>query len=210
MRTKTREEEYTGNRKKIAMSGYFEAVDKALEGKGLKPEHLDYALGCSSLDDRLLETDDFTIESQLDYGGSEGIYLDLYIRENSGDYEGKRFSFATYKTLRDDDVAMRDMGALLGSFIAEASAFRRKNLEDFRWSGYIVSPILPKDGIAAWGYCCDDEEILHRNIGRLYKELPEAIGVEIFSHENKKSRFEAREGHTEAEIEKLLKGDANG
>lgn len=61
--------------KPMTTDDLFNDICDSLKEKGKWPEILDYALG-----DRWknveLKTDEFEIKENLDYGGSEGIYLD--------------------------------------------------------------------------------------------------------------------------------------
>lgn len=133
----------------------FKRIDKILEEKNLKPEHLDYTAperyNCIEILD-----DEFLIKNNLSRGTNEGIYLDLavdYYEENSF----KTFSLGTYKTLRRDSEAMMDMAKLLGNFLNEFYSYVQENTDLFRWTGYNVRPI--KDGkISNYGLICYSKE----------------------------------------------------
>lgn len=88
---------------------------------------LDYEL-VSKSDKRFAATkrgiDDVVLRWECDFGGSEGIYIDLYLDYYDADNKKSRADFATIKTLKDDDDSFREMCALGCEY---AIAF--KNLE---------------------------------------------------------------------------------
>lgn len=126
----------------ITTTELFNTVTERLENKGKLPDILDYSL--ATRDSVPIKTENFCIKNNLDYGGSEGIYLDLFVEI----YDGERFvthDLGVFKTLDDGIEAMEKMGALLGSFIAEISAYVSENGDDFEWEGFAIRPV-GKDG----------------------------------------------------------------
>lgn len=97
------------------------------------------------------------MRNKLDYGGNEGIYLDLWIEYT---VEGKRCAngFGTFKTLSTDDEAMYIMAALLADFIIEGYAYVNDNLDDFTWEGVDVCPADESGKRIGWGYSCGTTE----------------------------------------------------
>ena len=80
------------------------------------------------------------LKNNLDYGGSEGIYLDLLI-VYFDDGERRRKGLGTFKTLSKSDEAMHTMAALLADFIIEECAYVNGNLDEFTWEGADVHPL---------------------------------------------------------------------
>ena len=109
---------------------FFGRVNAVLEEKRLLPEHLEYAFPAGT---ERMESDEFVILGKLDYG-SKGIYLDL----EAEFYEtGRKVQLGIYRTLEESDGAMREMGALYGSFIAEGRRYVRENPEEFERVDYV-------------------------------------------------------------------------
>ncbi len=126
----------------ITTTELFNTVTERLQNKDKLPDILDYSL--ATRDSVPIKTENFCIKNNLDYGGSEGIYLDL----SAEVYDGERFAMhelGTFKTLDESDEAMEKMGALLGSFISEVSAYVSENGDDMEWEGFAVRPV-GKDG----------------------------------------------------------------
>lgn len=75
----------------------------------------------------------------VNFGGSEGIYLDLYA-DGIVDASGirKRVPFGTFKTLRDDKTAFGLMGVLNADFVYAMRHFLNEHLDDFEWTGFNV------------------------------------------------------------------------
>lgn len=155
---------------------FFEAVMKVIRDKDLCPDILDYDLPTS--EKGLLEDDEFEIDSKLNYGASEGIYIDLSIKRY--DEKNKKMvleELGTIKTLKDNDDAMRAMGSLLGTFLAEANRFLREHSEDFCWEGYWVGPVKGEKD-AQWYYTCGTEERRDEKIKELM-EKPDVTEIKI-------------------------------
>lgn len=56
--------------------------------------------------------EDVFLRWECDFGGNEGIYLDLYFDYYDADNKRSRVDFASIKTLKEDDDSFRDMCAL--------------------------------------------------------------------------------------------------
>ena len=106
----------------------FNRICDILEEKGKMPDILDYRIATSRpVPIRIYE---FELRNNLDYGGSEGIYLDLWI-EYCEDNEWLKNDIGTFKTLEDSREAMHArMGGLQGNFIFTGFA-AEKNGEIF-------------------------------------------------------------------------------
>ena len=94
----------------------FNMVSGILKEKGKLPDILDYGLATHS--PVAIKNYEYGLKNKLDYGGNEGIYLDMWIEYTA---EGKKCAsgLGTFKTLRTDDEAMHIMAALLADFIIE-------------------------------------------------------------------------------------------
>lgn len=114
--------------KPMTTADLFNKVCDILKEKGLFPEILDYALAENT--PAPVTSHEYCLKNNLDYGGSEGIYLDLWI-ETDTDGGMKRNKLGTFKTLEDSRDAMYIMAKLLADFIAEESAYVNANLDDF-------------------------------------------------------------------------------
>jgi len=144
---------------------FFNTICDVLKEKGEYPAILDYALPTRK--ELPIPTEEFHIESHLSYGGSEGIYLDLYLHREDDEYlnahfseeDDKAYSLGTFKTLSDNHEAMRTMGLLLADFIVESNHYVHQHLEDFNWQGYDVYP-SDEDGknIELYKFTCSTEK----------------------------------------------------
>ncbi len=78
---------------------------------------------------------EFDFLVKLNFGGSEGIYLDCYIegcfRESNAERKTERLSCGTFKTLDESLDAMKIMGELAGSLIYFASQYVNKELDRY-------------------------------------------------------------------------------
>ena len=187
------------------VESFFTAVNGILKEKGMLPDILDYALPGWHKAEHQLKNNEFEIVSKLDYGESEGIYLDLAVRDS-----GCLYDLGTYKTLKDTDDAMRTMGSLLGSFMAESARIRNQNYDDFTWSGYSALGIQREKGIAGYGYgYCDikTEERLKELLEELFAGYPDYIGAEVTDHTTKTKYLVAANGYSISDLEKLMKGE---
>ena len=110
----------------------FEKINSILKEKGELPDILDYSLATSN--PIPIRTYEFDLRNSLNYGGNEGIYLDLWI-EYRVENEKRRAAIGTYKTLYEDDNAMHIMASLLANFIIEEHSYLNGNLDDFTWEG---------------------------------------------------------------------------
>ena len=106
----------------------FNRINVILKEKGKLPDILDYGLATHS--PVSITNYEYGLKNKLDYGGNEGIYLDMWI-EYTADGTRCANGLGTFKTLRTDDEAMHIMAALLADFIIEEYAYVNANLDDF-------------------------------------------------------------------------------
>lgn len=131
---------------------YFNKVCKILKEKGVMPQNfLDYSLATSN--PVPMKTYQFNVRNNLDYGGSEGIYLDLWI-EFYEDGEKQIHDVGIFKTLLDGQEAMRTMAQLLADFVAEQHRYVNEHLDDFTWTGVDVYPVGMNGTKLNFGYSC--------------------------------------------------------
>lgn len=133
----------------------FDIICEILKEKGKLPDILDY--GLATHNPVPITNYEYGLRSKLDYGGNEGIYLDLWI-EYTADGKGCPSGLGTFKTLRTDDEAMHIMAALLADFIIEEYAYVNANLDDFTWEGVNVHVIEESGEKSKWGYSCGTME----------------------------------------------------
>ncbi len=157
-------------KKPITTAEYFDLICKLLDEKGLMPNDiLDYRLG--AFQPVPIRTYEFSIRNNLDYGGSEGIYLDLAI-EYWEERERKIKELGTFKTLHDTPEAMRIMAKLLADFIVEERAYVNANLDDFTWTGKDVYAVNEEGVRYGWGYSCANEKSAIKCRDELLRKYP--------------------------------------
>ena len=87
-------------------------------------------------EDTYLTNYEFDIVPRIAFGGSEGIYLDLYL-EGSFDSSGKeRARIGTFKTLGTDLKTCRLMGELAGILMYHGSAYVNQNIHRYQGVQY--------------------------------------------------------------------------
>ena len=133
----------------------FDAICKILKEKGKMPNILDY--GLATHNPAPITNYEYSLINKLDYGGNEGIYLDLWIEYIA---DGKKYAnvLGIFKTLSTDDEAMHIMAALLADFIIEEYAYVNANPDDFTWEGADVHVIEESGEKSKWGYSCGTME----------------------------------------------------
>ena len=151
----------------------FDKLQDIMKEKGLLPDILDYGIAT----DRPvpIRDYDFDLKNNLDFGGSEGIYLDFWM-EYPEDGERHRSGLGTFKTLDDSREAMRTMAVLLADFIIEVYAYISTNIDDFTWTGVDVRASDGNGKPLEW--CCpcrSMEEALKRKDELLEKYLEVSV-----------------------------------
>ena len=116
----------------------FNIIDKKLKEKGMLPGILDYGLPEHS--DIQIKSYEWDLIGIVNFGSSEGIYLDLYCYGNTGN-EKDKIPVGTYKTLERSREAYKVMGALCADFVYECFDFVNRAMDDFTWTGYDVSVV---------------------------------------------------------------------
>lgn len=113
----------------------FYTIVEILKEKGMFLDILDYHLPASK--EAEIKDYEWDCTADLKFGGSEGIYLDIYAEGNMGIGEPK-VRLGTFKTLREDREAFHQMAKLQADFLWEARDFVNHNIDDFTWCGYDV------------------------------------------------------------------------
>ena len=150
----------------------FDRIKDILKEKGKLPDILDYGLATHK--PVSIKTYEFDLINKLAHGGSEGIYLDLWIEYFVNGKKEKR-ELGTFKTLYEDNDAMHVMAGLLADFIIEGHIYVGAHLDDFLWEGVDVHAFDENGERYSWGYtCCDMETALHRKDEQL-KEYPQVV-----------------------------------
>lgn len=150
----------------------FEKINSILIEKSKIPNILDYSLATSN--PIPIRTYEFDLRNSLDYGGNEGIYLDLWI-EYLVENEKRRAAIGTYKTLYEDDNAMHIMASLLADFIIEEYSYVNKNLDDFTWEGADVHALKENGERMNWGYTCGTMEAALKKKDELLKHHKKVV-----------------------------------
>jgi hypothetical protein len=175
--------------KPMTTAEFFDKVCEILKENGQMPELLDYGLAESH--PVPMTTYEFEIHNNLDYGSSEGIYLDLWI-ERYTDGEKAQYRLGTFKTLDDSPEAMRTMAQLLADFIVAETRYVNKNLDDFTWEGADVYPIENGKKLD-WGYSCSTMEAAKRRKDELLKKYDHVL---IRNNKTRKESVYKKEGVT--------------
>lgn len=109
---------------------------------------IDYDSACEfeEKNKRPISNYEFATEFRVDYGGSEGIYIDAWLDgylDESG--HPQRLHFGTIKTLERDLAAMKIMGEACGILQYYASAYLNKNLSRYEPDPAKLSPFHNSD-----------------------------------------------------------------
>jgi len=150
----------------------FEKINSILKEKSKIPDILDY--GHATSNPIPIRTYEFDLRNSLNYGGNEGIYLDLWI-EYWVENEKRRAAIGTYKTLYEDDNAMYIMASLLANFIIEEYSYVNKNLDDFTWEGADVYALKDNGDRVNWGYTCGTMEAALKKKDELLKHHQQVV-----------------------------------
>lgn len=158
--------------KPMTAADLFNKICDILKEKEAFPNFLDYVI--REHVSTPITTYEFSLGNNLDYGSSEGIYLDLWITTYS-DNKPQNKSLGTFKTLRDDQEAMRIMGKLLADFIIETRAYVNANLDDFTWEGADIH-IFDENGRQLNGeYSCGSMERALKKKDELLQKYPRVV-----------------------------------
>lgn len=125
----------------------FHAIVEKLKEQDLFLDILDYHLADHHTIP--IKTYEWDCTGDLKFGGSEGIYLDMYAVGNVGDGIEK-VRLGVFKTLREDRAAFGYMAKLMADFIWETRDFVNGNIDNFTWTGFNVD--FYRDNKRTMGY----------------------------------------------------------
>ena len=172
----------------------FNRINIILKEKNKLPDILDYGLATSN--PVPIKTYQFDLKHNLAYGGSEGIYLDLWIEYFVND-EKRISSLGTFKTLDESSEAMHTMATLLADFIIELNAYVRANEDDFAWEGIYVYPIDGAGKRVGWWYSCSSMERALEKKDKLLEEYPQ---VAIRDNATRKEKIFCRDTEEKKDV----------
>ena len=172
----------------------FNRINIILKEKNKLPDILDYGLATSN--PVPIKTYQFDLKHNLAYGGSEGIYLDLWIEYFVND-EKRISSLGTFKTLDESSEAMHTMATLLADFIIELNAYVRANEDDFTWEGIYVYPIDGAGKRVGWWYSCSSMERALEKKDKLLEEYPQ---VAIRDNATRKEKIFCRDTEEKKDV----------
>lgn len=112
----------------------FDNIVRILRENNDLPCILDYSTAVSRSNDHEIQTDEFDITCDLGFGGSEGIYLTVYIRYK----DSATVHIGTFKTLYESKDALHTMAILEADIIWHTRQFVSEHSDDFVWTGYSV------------------------------------------------------------------------
>ena len=174
-------------KKPMTTEEFFDRICEILKEKGMMLDILDYALATS--EPIPMKTYEYSIRNNLDYGGSEGIYRDLWIEYYGEDSNKQRSSLGTIKTLREDDEAMHIMANLLADFVTQQRRFANAN---FTWSGADAYAVDENGKRYGWGYSCGTMETAIKKKDELLKQYPK---VAVRDNKTRKEKFILQRQH---------------
>lgn len=126
-------------------------------------DQLDYI--CSEWDEYKIMDDPYAeITPITHWGGSEGIYTTLNIRN----YLGEDIRICTCKTLGEGDSDYIAMCTMAGHLCVIANRYIKKHPDEFNWKGYDID-YTTKDGLKG-GYCQMTFERAHERARELASE----------------------------------------
>ena len=158
--------------KDLIKSNYlFNEIIKIIKEKGVFPDIIDYAIPC---DEVLIDTPEFYITNGLDYGGSEGIYLDLYLNFYDAERrEQRNVRFGCIKTLYDDAAAMHTMANLLADIMVASREYVNKNYALFDRRGFRISGFRENDEKLSTCYLADTLEKARDRVACIIRSYPD-------------------------------------
>lgn len=159
-------------KKPMTTEELFNKICSILKERGKMPDILDY--GLATHDPIPIKTYEFKLKNNLDYGASEGIYLDLWI-EYFEEEKRRTSELGTFKTLYSSNEAMHVMAKLLSDFIIEESDYVDANIDDFTWTGVDVRASDENGKSLNWCYSCSNMESALERKDDLLKKYPQVV-----------------------------------
>ena len=155
----------------------FNIIIEQLKAGGNYPENLiEYCLPEYNAVE--IKKYEFDTTFQISYGGSEGIYMTIYLSGDTGN-QTQRTVLGTIKTLLESPEAMRKMAVLGADFIVAATEYVNKHIDVFDFFGTSVSYCNGDKLVTAYKYGFTDETRIKEEIARQKRLRPEINKVII-------------------------------
>lgn len=148
----------------------FDKIYNILKEKGKIPDIIDYG-SSARYKSKPITTYEFSLTTNLCYGGNEGIYASFRI-EYEKNKELFRDELGTFKTLCTDDESMHIMSNLLADFVIEENKYVSEHLDEFSWEGADVYAINDAGEKLKWGYACRSMERALKKKDELLEKYP--------------------------------------
>lgn len=147
---------------------FFTIINNKLKQAGLLPDILDYSLADSK--NTPLKSYHWDPIGIVNFGGSEGIYLDVYASGNvTQEGAPERVHLGTYKTLESRKPAFQVMSNLNTEFVFTAIDFLNEYMDMFEWTGWSIQYYAP-EGIRS--FLVFNEDQMKAEVERLMKKSP--------------------------------------
>ncbi len=187
----------SNNKHLYTASELFYVIVKELQEEGRMPDILEYALPTS--EHREFRDYGFDVLGRVNYGGSEGIYLDLFyngIIDNRSNTECEKGEIGTIKTLEDNDEAFRKMAVLMADFQIKARSFINAHLDDFTWNGFNIRYYEKESDEQVYGVTKKRTELIEDAVSeakRTLEKYPQYVRAVIISNSDGRTRIVTRE-----------------
>lgn len=123
----------------------YQAVKELIKKEDRWTDILEYDSVDRDIKHENIVSDEFEVRFEVRKGGSEGIYLDLFVCEYDGHKETNR-RLACLKTLSESKAALRKMSMLGAEFYISANEWVRENSRLLWRQGYRIDFLDPKTG----------------------------------------------------------------
>lgn len=160
----------------------FELFEEIIKRVNI-PDFVEYASAPSYDTKHQIRYYEFDVATETKYGGSEGVYTDVYISgyiRNADDYE--KIHIGTIKTLNEGPEAIREMYQLAAEVYLAGNDFINKNLDAFTWIGYKLT-LHPGD---KFHFEYSSKDSLYRGIEQLKNRGEDLSEVKIIDLSNRK------------------------
>lgn len=149
---------------------FLVVMDQLREESKVPDGLLDYALPTADRYD--LRDYGFDVLGCVNYGSSEGIYIDLFFRGDIGDPQSRmQGEIGTIKTLERSDEAFRQMAILMADFQIAATLFLNSNLDDFTWVGFDIDYYRHGSDKPCYGITCKGYKTLSQAVQEAKRTL---------------------------------------
>lgn len=149
----------------------FDIIHGQLKENNLLPDILEY--GLNSFDEVPIRSYHWDTIGIVNFGSSEGIYLDIYAWGNvTQEDKQEKIKLATYKTLHTDKEAFKVMSDLNAEFVFAMQAFVNANMDDFLWTGKTVR-FYNTDGAEDYAVICfgnNDADLTAKHYLKLFPD----------------------------------------